>query len=116
MAKSLATKGRLCRIPFSATSPRYTCRLWFHSSISRSTQAGEHGGTGFDPQEEACDLHILIGGVVGLVRVGVGNAKGRDAQGFSENVVGETGPLGRDEERRHTLSSNNGLAQWFGKG
>src|SRR5258706_14160573 len=75
-----------------------------------SAQVGEHGGAGFDAHEEARDLHILIGGVVGLVSVGVGNAKGRNAERFGEDVIGQAGSLGRYEERRSTLGSDNGQA------
>src|SRR5258708_12676130 len=74
-------------------------------SVWHSAQVGEHGGAGFDAHKEARDLHILIGGVVGLVGVGVGNAKGRDAQRFVEDVLGQAGSLATTAGRPTPLAT-----------
>src|SRR5260370_15157427 len=79
--------------------------MWFYSKLGHSTQVGEHGSPGFDAHKEARNLQILIGGVVGLVRVGVGNAKSRDAQGFVEDVLGQAGSFLWFRRRRHALLS-----------
>jgi hypothetical protein len=85
-ASQLATKCNLAVLPILLVT-------LFHCS-----NVCHHGGPRLYPREEAFNLHILVGGVVGLVGVGVGNEKDRDAECFGEDVVGEAASHGGDEE------------------
>src|SRR5947209_2570960 len=54
--------------------------------------------------------------MVGLVGVGIGNAKGRDTQCLGEDVIGQAGSFGWNEEWLGTLGSGYSPAQRLSKG